>query len=203
MGTAAVGHPFIGALVTLKDVQGRTQFATTDAHGRFMLTTAGLTTPFLLRVADDQGHVMYSIAAGDGVANLDPLSDAMTRLWYLSHGMTVENVFANPENQPAMHDTALRTLDGALVSTLASSLAMHGLNPSAVSLFQTPFDANGNGLDGLLDQLAFSTSGNQITLTDIGSGSQITLEASDHAVSIARLDALSQIPVVQTLRFDH
>lgn len=203
MGTAAVGHPFIGALVTLKDVQGRTQYVTTDAHGRFMLTTAGLTAPFLLKVADDQGHVMYSIAAGDGVANLDPLSDAMTRLWYLSHGKTVENVFANPENQPAMHDAALRALDGALVSTLAGSLAMHGLNPSAVSLFQTPFDANGNGLDGLLDQLAFSTSGNQITLTDIRSGSQITLEASDHAVSIARLDALSQIPVVQTLRFDH
>lgn len=203
MGTAATGHPFIGALVTLKDAQGQTQFATTDAHGRFILATAGLHAPFLLKVADDRGHIMYSIATGQGVANLDPLSDAMTRLWYLSHGMTVDTDFANPGSQLAMHAVSLRTLDGALVRALANSLAAHGLNPSAISLFQTPFDANGNGLDGLLDQLEFSTSGNQITVTDIMGGSQIVLQASDHAISIARTDPSSQTPVVRTLRFAH
>lgn len=203
MGTAAVGHPFTGMLVSLKDAQGRAQFTTTDAHGHFMLATAGLTAPFLLKVADDQGHAMYSIATGDGVANLDPLSNAMTRLWYLSHGMTVEKAFANPEYQPAIHATSLDALNGALVHAFAGSLSAHGLNPSAINLFQTPFDANGAGLDGLLDQLVFSASANQIAVIDIGSGSRITLEASDHAISIARLDALSQAPVVQTLRFDH
>lgn len=201
MGTAAVGHPFVGALVDLKDMQGHTQFATTDADGRFAFSTSGLTSPFLLEVSDDQGHAMYSLATGDGVINIDPFSDVISRLWYQSHGTTVEMAFANPGNSPVADIASLKLLDNALVNALVYPLASHGLTSASISLLNTPFTADGSGLDGLLDRTTFLQQGNRFVVNNEDTGTSVVLEAARGAVTIQTGTAMLPESTTTIVRF--
>ncbi|HET7921238.1 MAG TPA: Ig-like domain-containing protein [Gammaproteobacteria bacterium] len=177
MGTAAVGHPFVAALVSLKDAQGRTQYATTDAHGRFALSVSGLTAPYLLRVSDDQGHVMYSVSHEASVTNIDPFSDVMARAWYRSHGSTAEAAFINPQTSQLADAASFKVLDDALVHALSDSLQARGLDPERLSLLHTPFNADGQGLDAVLDHTRFQQQG-PLFLIHTADGRAVTLEAA-------------------------
>ncbi|HEX5339638.1 MAG TPA: Ig-like domain-containing protein [Gammaproteobacteria bacterium] len=201
MGTAAVGHPFAAALVNLKDAQGQTQFAVTDAHGRFSLAVSGLVAPFLLKVADDQGHVMYSLGNAAGVINIDPFSDVMARAWYQSHGTTVETAFANPRGQPIADDASLKALNSALVTALAQPIAAHGLNPGNISLLNTPFTADSSGLDGLLDHTSFSHQGNRFLMHNLDTGHAVMLEATGRRITIQTLNPAQEPATPLSLKY--
>jgi hypothetical protein len=202
MGTAAVGHAFVGALVTLKDTQGRTQYAVTDAQGRFAFATSGLASPYLLRVSDDQGHTMYSLADGDGVTNIDPFSEVMTQLWYRAHGTTVESAFATPGIQMIANNASFRDLDNALTAALAYPLAAHGLDSANTSLLNTPFAADGTGLDGLLDHTTFGLNGDQFLINNAETGSTITLSSARDSITIRTMNTKSSdAGAIQVLKF--
>jgi len=62
-GTAATGRAMQGALITLQDAAGRSQTGLSDRDGRFLLSTAGLTAPFLLKAEDGRGRVLFGAAA--------------------------------------------------------------------------------------------------------------------------------------------
>lgn len=201
-GIAAVGHALSGALLTFKDAQGQVQFTNTDSNGRFTLTTAGFKAPFLLKAADSQGHVMYGIAPGDGNVNVDPLSSMVAQLWYLSHGSSIQAAFADPQQQPRLHLPSLAALDRALARSLSVPLASHGLDSTAISLLNTPFTANGTGLDGVLDQTSIANTRNGFVVSNQSLGIAITLQATPNMIAIQTADRRLQTVVTQTVQID-
>ncbi|HEY3645076.1 MAG TPA: Ig-like domain-containing protein [Gammaproteobacteria bacterium] len=159
-GTAAVGHALAGALITLKDADGRTQTAMSGDDGRFMLSTAGLKAPFLLKADDGRGQVLFGAAAQSGmVANLDTVTDLMLRAWYGAHGSTPEAAFADMRAHPAPDQKSLLALDRNFHAVLRDSLRAEGLPADKFNLFSTSFQADSTGFDAVLDNLHAVTAG--------------------------------------------
>ncbi|HET7650607.1 MAG TPA: Ig-like domain-containing protein [Gammaproteobacteria bacterium] len=201
-GIAAVGHALSGALITFKDSQGQVQFADTDSNGRFTLATAGFRAPFLLKATDSQGDVMYSIATGDGNVNIDPLSSVVAQLWYLSHGSSIQTALADPQQQPRLLQTSLAALDRALAHSLSVPLASHGLDSTAVSLLNTPFTANGSGLDGVLDQTSVVNLRNGFVVSNRSLGIDVMLQATHNMITIRTANRQLRTVATQTVQTD-
>ena len=163
MGTAAVGHALSGALVTLVDARGRSAETVSAADGRFQLSVAGLTAPFLLKADDGRGRVLFGAATQAGVANLDPMSDLELRAWYGAHGTTTTQAFA-AHQIPDAHSLTL--LDAQLVTQLQDTLAARGLDVAKFSLLSTPFNANSSGFDRVLDESSVDSSGGRLRFLD-------------------------------------
>ncbi|HEV2333113.1 MAG TPA: Ig-like domain-containing protein, partial [Gammaproteobacteria bacterium] len=153
MGTAAVGSPFVDAMVTLKDDRGQTETGMTDSEGRFLLSTAGLQSPFLIKAEDNMSHVLFSTRSGDGIANVTPVTDSMVRAWYTAHGTTAEAAFAAPASHPAPDATSLDKLNGLYTQALAAALTGQGLDTKDFSFIATSFNADNTGADRVLDNL--------------------------------------------------
>ena len=151
MGVVATGRALAGALVTLKDADGRIQTAMSDAQGHFQLSVAGMQGPFLVRADDGRGHAMFGAAAAAGVANVDTVTDLMLRAWYAAHGSTPEQAFASLGAHPEPDAKALRTMNRAFGGVLHDALAAEGLDADKFDLFATPFMADGTGFDAVLD----------------------------------------------------
>ena len=154
MGTAAVGHALSGALVTLRDADGRSESSMSDRDGRFQISTAGLKAPFLLKAEDGRGHALFGAAAKDGVANIDTATDLMLRSWYGAHGTDPETAFATRAVSPDAK--SLKALDEGFGKMLRGNLTEQGLDADHFSLLSTPFNADGTGFDRLLDGMSVS-----------------------------------------------
>ncbi|HEY3644656.1 MAG TPA: Ig-like domain-containing protein [Gammaproteobacteria bacterium] len=148
-GTAAQGAPLAGASVSLRDARGQYAAASTDATGHFEVPVAGMTAPFLLKVATPDGRVLYGSAAGLGTANLDPYSDLLVRDWYVAHGSDADMAFAGQGPLPTIQGMAL--MDKTLSGMLEDAFTATGV-PAHFSLLGSPFSADHTGFDGLLDQ---------------------------------------------------
>lgn len=173
MGTAAVGHALVGAVITLKDSRGVIQTAMSDAEGRFQLATAGLKAPYLLKAVDNQGRTLFGMRADDGVANVTPVTDLMTRAWFAAHGSDAETAFADPAAHPVPDAASLAVLDGRFTQALQGDVAGQGLDPQSFSFVSTPFNADGTGADRILDNIAVSTGNGRMLLQDRMGGRQI------------------------------
>ena len=166
-GTVAIGMPLAGALVSLKDAHDQVVVAMTDAGGRYLIATSGLSAPFLLKAEDNQGRVLYGFGAGAGVINITPMTDLMVRMWYGARGADVTAAFANPDTHPAPRTRALTLLNKTLVAFLADSLSSQGLDAAKFNLVATPFTADGTGFDRILDNTSVTSMSNgQIVLHD-------------------------------------
>ena len=173
MGTAAVGKALVSAVITLKDARGQTQTAMSDAEGRFQLSSAGMHAPFLLKAEDNQGHVLFSMRADDGVANVTPVTDLMARAWFAAHGGSVEAAFADPSAHPAPVAEDLAQLNGRFTEALATALTSQGLDPQKFDFISTTFNADSTGADRVLDNLSVSTDHGKMLLDDRLGGQQI------------------------------
>jgi hypothetical protein len=182
MGTAATGHALAGALVTLQDADGKTQTTVSGDDGRFLLSTAGLKAPFLLKAEDGRGLALFGAAAGSGVANLDTVTDVMLRAWYGAHGSTPEAAFADMRAHPAPDAKSSRLLDKRFASLLATALTAEGLDSRKFSLLSTSFNADGSGFDAVLDNTRAITRG-QLQLQDALAGQVTDIGFQDKALS--------------------
>ncbi|HEY3859344.1 MAG TPA: Ig-like domain-containing protein [Gammaproteobacteria bacterium] len=151
MGTAATGHALAGALITLKDADGKSQSTVSGDDGRFSFSTAGLKAPFLMEADDGRGRVLFGTAAADGGANIDTATDLMVRSWYMAHGSTPEAAFADMAGHPAPDAKSLSILDKQFTGLLGSALTTEGLDSPHFSLVSTAFNADGTGFDAVLD----------------------------------------------------
>ena len=173
MGTAAVGHPLSGALLTMEDSRGQTQTGMTDAEGHFLLSSAGMHAPFLIEAEDNQGHTLFGMGAGDGVANVTPVTDLMTRAWFASHGSSADAAFADPVAHPAPDAAALAQLNARFTQALGETLASQGFDVETFSFVSTSFDADGTGADHILDNISVNMDHGQMLLDDQLAGKRI------------------------------
>ena len=165
MGVVATGHALAGAVVTLKDVSGKSQTGMSDAEGHFQLSVAGMQGPFLVRADDGRGHSLFGASAAAGVANVDTVTDLMLRAYYAGRGSTPEQAFMDMRAHPAPDAKTLEGLDHSFNGVLHDALAMEGLDPDKFSLFATPFTANSTGFDAVLDNVSVAA-GRTLELQD-------------------------------------
>ena len=173
MGTAAVGHPLGGALITMEDSRGQTQTGMSAADGHFMLSSAGMRAPFLIKAEDTQGHVLFGIGADEGVANVTPVTDLMARAWFAAHGSSVDAAFAAPAAHPAPDAATLAQLNARFTQALAETLANQGFDTDTFSFVSTSFDADGTGADHVLDNISVDMDHGRMLLNDQLAGKQI------------------------------
>ncbi|HEV2322170.1 MAG TPA: Ig-like domain-containing protein, partial [Gammaproteobacteria bacterium] len=176
MGTAAVGSPFVYALVTLKDARDQTETGMTNGEGRFMLSTAGLQPPFLIKAEDNMGRVLFSTRSAEGIANVTPVTDSMVRAWYAAHGTTAEAAFAAPASHPAPDAASLDKLNALYTQALAAALASQGLDSKDFSFIATSFNADNTGADRVLDNLQVHGG---MTLEDMLGGQHIEIHSDN------------------------
>ena len=189
-GIAAQGAPIAGATLTLKDSQGTTRTATTGADGHFTVRTTGLAPPFLLQVQSGAGQTLYSVSAdanSTATINVTPLTDLIIRSWYGVKGANVDDAFAGPAANPPPSPDAVELISRVVVQVAQLWLADAGVDTAEFSLISTPFQADGNGVDKVLDQTTVDSATGEITITD-GDTTQVTnvsYDTGEGAINVA------------------
>jgi len=194
-GIAAIGTPLASAAVTLKDQNGVSKLATTDANGAFSIDITGLMRPFLLKVVSSGGTTtLFSAASSGGTANIHPFTDLAVQAYYQALGTTASGAFAGASSSTLLpSQTDLGNLATALNNVLGPGLQKVGVsNAGAFNIFSTPFTANGNGFDllvhnasitGLTFHIVTGTLTQDVTVT-AGSGTiSLASTASDSGTS--------------------
>jgi hypothetical protein len=152
-GTAAKGAAIATATIAIKDKYGATRDAITDPEGKFTVDVTGLAGPFLIR-ATHGSTAFYSLATSPGTANIHPLTNLITRNWFKFNGREVETVFDAPGPLvPVPQAAQIRTAESILRELLGDMLLSAGIDPAGFDLISTPFNADGNGFDNILDRL--------------------------------------------------
>jgi hypothetical protein len=167
-GVAAKGAAIAGATVTLVDKKGNSVSTTTDVDGGYTLDTTGLKPPFLVSVAVDDTHTLYSVSADADVAsvvNISPLTDLIVRSWYSVQGVTIDTAFADPVTNPPPTPDQVQLISNVVVQVVSLWLQQNGVSTSGFSPISTPF-AVGDSVDGVLDQTTIDPDTGAITITD-------------------------------------
>lgn len=170
-GTVAVGAPLRSANIEIYDVSGTVVAETsTDAEGKYQVQIpAGAQGPFVIKAvyADE---ALYSIYTGQGtVANVSHLTDAVVAM--LSPNGAADGLLINKNS--AANVTASNVSQAVEKMLAAVSPAVSAIDdlPADANFLSTAFDANGTGLDRLLDAAAINVTAKTINnqkATNIG-----------------------------------
>jgi len=156
-GVAAVGAP-LGGEVSLKDSSypRRERTAVLASDGSFAIDVTGLKTPYILRCegrAEGRDYRLHSYADGAGIANVNPLSDAI-----VASAAEVEDASEAYEEDDAEHASKIRRNISATVDTILNKLQpllqrynAHQLNP-----ITSRYVANHLDLDDMFDNVEIS-----------------------------------------------
>lgn len=189
-GTVAIGAALPSVTVTLTDSNGSTKTATTDANGGYSMDTANLVKPFNLSVNILLGEKqlrLQSIALDSGSrSNITPLTTAIVGLINSSSNYDPTNIQASSitESSISSANTKLKT---ALSNVMDAAGVAASVNPLTDS-----FQANGTGIDSVLDRISvnWSSSGISISnkfvpITDSGSALSQTVTITANTVPTA------------------
>lgn len=181
-GLALAGAPIIG-YVMLKDSAGVTKGPSAIASdGSFSFDVDGLTPPFFLRAEGNvggQGYDLYSVATGEGKANINPLTNVIVAN---TTGSDPAAVFTDPAtHKNAVNDAALAQAVTDLQTFLQPLLAAH--NATDVNPLTGAFAADHTGIDAVLDIVKVEVSNTgTVTVTD-KTTNQVVAEAPADALA--------------------
>ncbi|MCF6345291.1 MAG: carboxypeptidase regulatory-like domain-containing protein [Thiomicrorhabdus sp.] len=180
-GTAATGDAIPNATITLKSNTGETSTATTDANGKFEVADLP-SGSFLMRVAQENGSFLYSMAYGDGTSsitrNIHPYTDLILRNWYQTQGLDITSVFTSSSAPQMPTLTQLDAIKVEIHAIIAQGLQSYGVD-EALDLFATPFDADETGFDLFILNNPVIINNNQITIVVNDIDLNITSVATD------------------------
>lgn len=200
-GVAAVGAPMEGATITLTDATGRTLTTTAAADGSYRFgDLTGFTPPLQIQASATMGEtdvthhaLIASLPAGDGVANVTPLTTAMVAL-------------VAPTDLPtALTPAQLATVDAAALAAARTQLSTV-IQPVAARLdvgtgfdpVTTPFSANGRGADLLLDHLEVAVGTAGVTVSNKMAVAAATESSSAAGSTITKGSAAAPAPLAAT-----
>ncbi|MBI3819841.1 MAG: IPT/TIG domain-containing protein [Planctomycetes bacterium] len=164
-GTAAKGSAIANATISVVDKKGGSKTgAQTDANGAFTINVQGLVLPFLIKLDVPGGGALFSVAGQAGVVNIDGLTDHIIKIWYDSQGSTAAAAFSDILNNPLPSASQLETIKRFVEDNIQIWLTGAGLDPAVFDLITTPFAADGNGFDGVLNKLTVQDNGTSLTL---------------------------------------
>ena len=207
-GTVATGAP-LQTYVTFRDANGNRYSDITNTEGKYVnvdITAQGLTPPVLIRVQDPNSGVLYSYASKTGTANVHPLTDPIIKAWY-----RVTYVAEDPNRDldedfydgtvvldlPTQHEVDfIKAVVMDVLEDLLLAVSDNGYlldadgNPVAVADFdpmETPFEADSNGFDKILDDTQIDTSdetGNLNIVVEDGSDLETALDETGGSTNI-------------------
>lgn len=152
-GTAATGAAIANATVTAVDAAGATVTATTGADGKFTIQVAEAAAPYALRITDAAGKVWYSYAPAAGTANITPLTT-----------LALAEAAGNRPLADVLAAWGTTRLDSAAVleaakkvnANLQAVMQAANVNYASANIFADAFNADGTGLDAVLDAMRVS-----------------------------------------------
>ena len=163
-GTAATGTPIEGT-VSLVDANGVSVIVTILDDGSFEIDIEGMEAPFMLQALDTASNAFFSYADGAGTVNITPLTS-------LAVFMSAENtdlsiLFSDWENQLSVIDAAELEANAQIIyANLASQMADNDVDPQNFDIFSEAFNADGTGIDGVLDAIEVIFGETGITITE-------------------------------------
>jgi hypothetical protein len=187
-GTAAVGAPIAGEQVTLTDHQGVRRTATTGADGSFVITTTGLQLPFLIRAQVGSSAPLYSagVSSPEGVINITPFTDLIVRSWYTAQSYSIDAAFSDPLRSPAVTADSLLLVHSVVFSAVRRWVEQAGVDATRFNLISSEFDADGTGIDQVLDRTTVDISSGSLVITDGATtqNSTLTYQATPASFSL-------------------
>lgn len=173
-GIAAVGEPLSGQ-VNLKDSSTPSQQKSTviDKNGLFAFDVTGMKAPFILQgdgSARNKSYKLHSFAEGTGVANINPLSDAMVAS--ASENGDSEDAYkhSDSDKMEKLKDHMEISVEDLLqkIRPLLRKFNADGHHP-----IKEDFKANHHHLDGMFDQVIIKIENGTLTITNKKTGAII------------------------------
>jgi len=192
-GVAAIGVPFAGQTVILVDSTGKTTSTSTASDGSYTLDTTGFIPPFLVVVQGDATFYSVSADANPSVINVTPLTDLIIRSWYSVQGVDVADGFSDPGTNPPPSPADVQIISNVVVNVTALWLQSNGVDTSTFNPINTPFTADGTGVDAVLDDATINTDTGEITITD-GTTTQSSTVSYDTSTSSMTVDTTTTGP---------
>ena len=168
-GVAASGAGIVGT-VSLVDSTGKsaTPF-TTGTDGKYSFDVTNLTKPYLLKIVGPApgNLILYSVAGGSGVANINPLGNLVVAIAAASAGTDPATVFGtNRGDIQAIYQNTGQALQNVR-ATLKPVVDKYSLL-ATVDPINDVYPAIHTGIDGVLDNVTIVLSGGNVTVTDTG-----------------------------------
>ena len=155
IGTAATGAPIVGDVELLDANNATSGLINIGADGSFSIDVSNMTAPFLLQATNLDGDTYHSLATGAGVTNISPLTDLAL---YIASETSPSELYSDWVNVVAdLNSSTLSSdLDAAaqkIYANLETVYSDNGLEAEDFDFFSTPFQADGTGLDAVLDAI--------------------------------------------------
>lgn len=173
-GLAATGAPLSGAQINLTCANGIRQTTTADAAGQYSFTNLdGCTAPYVVTAVGTVNGTTESLVSVhpttvNGVQNLNitPISNAIAAT--LSSTGDPANLASNIGTEVSnLSATAISQRTTALSAALSGMLTSAGV-ASGFNFLTSPFSANSQGFDKVLDNLSVDVKSSGIDITNIG-----------------------------------
>lgn len=164
-GTAATGAPIDGTIF-VKDAKGAEKSVATNVDGSFTLDVPDMTPPYILKVMPSSGPELYSYASKNGqTVNLTPTTNLAM---FLAYGKKDLNDLYTGWNGGGVSSTAVDDAEAVVRTNLKTVMAEKGVDAEKFNLFTTSFSANGEGFDGVMDNLNITvdSAAESFTFTD-------------------------------------
>ena len=173
-GVAAAGLVITGTVYLKDSAAAPRELSATTTDGKFSFDVTGLTKPFLLRVVgtvaggSPQAYTLYSLAGDKGTANINPMSNLLVANAAGSGDLAALYAASDRSGLPGIADNLAQALSDTQ-ATLKPLLQKYGV--AAVDPIKDPYQADGSGLDHMLDlvQIVVDSAGGSVTITDTGS----------------------------------
>ena len=168
-GVAASGSPLVGQVI-LKDSSSAQKTSVIGADGSFSVDVTDMHAPFVLKAtgtAEGVNRTLFSFADKAGTANINPMSTVA-----VANAAGVDNpatVFDNSD--PATLDKVKTGMPGA-VATLQTQLKpmLDNFNAAGTNPVTGSVPANGDGLDGVFDNVKVTLAAGTLTITNATTG---------------------------------
>jgi len=158
-GIAATGAAAANQTVYLQDADGTIVEATTSAEGSFSINLDNLTAPYLLWFVSNNEKI-YSASFEGGVANINPLTNAVVRLAYYDvSGIDDPETVAFNNDIRELIEQGIRDIVSPILDLYGATVGDSGF------VAMEDFEANGLALDGIFDDYIIDVVEGELILT--------------------------------------
>lgn len=151
-GIAAEGLAIANQTVTLKDANGATRTATTDANGNYRFNTGGLTYPLMLQITGSKG-VWYALVSSDDAGKPANINNATHSVALMAlganSGAALQTAFSSGSFK-AVTASALANADKKLLDALEAELGKRPESLRSAKFTPGTDTADGDEIDRLL-----------------------------------------------------
>lgn len=181
MGKTAVGDAIANADIQIKSLSGTTVTTSSDINGDFnspeLIESSASTPrgPYLLRVDTGDDNYLYSIAHSENstntdsnsasiVINIHPYTDLIIRNWFAQNNYDIDIEFSNTDGITELPSSAdIDAISNEFLAILENVLNENGA-PTDTNLLSSPFEIDGTGFDGFLDNSSVNINNNIINV---------------------------------------